>query len=53
MLGLDVRGGALEVDPDIPERIGRIRIRGLRAFGHRWDVEAVGRSGYVRLAEDD
>jgi glycogen debranching enzyme len=53
MLGLDVRSGALEVHPDIPDRIGRIRIRGLRAFGHRWDVEAVGRSGYVRLAEDD
>jgi glycogen debranching enzyme len=53
MLGLDVSTGALEVHPDIPDSIGRIKLRGLRAFGHRWDVEAVGRSGYVRLVEGD
>jgi glycogen debranching enzyme len=53
MLGLDVRSGELVAHPDIPEQIGRIRIRGLRAFQHRWDLEAVGRTGYVRLVEED
>jgi glycogen debranching enzyme len=50
MLGLDARDGRLVVDPDIPDEIGRIKISGLRAFGTRWDVEAVGRNGVVRLS---
>jgi hypothetical protein len=53
MLGLDVRSGTLEVHPDIPDRIGRIKVRGLRAFGRRWDVEAIAKTGHVRLAGDD
>jgi glycogen debranching enzyme len=52
MLGLDVQGQELVARPAIPESVGRLKIRGLRAFGHRWDVEAVGRNGYVRLAEE-
>jgi glycogen debranching enzyme len=50
MLGLEVADGALTVDPAIPEQIGRIHITGLRAFGTHWDIEAIGRKGYVRLA---
>ena len=50
MLGLDAHDGELTVWPDIPEEIGRIRISRLRAFGTRWDIEAIGRQGYVRLS---
>jgi hypothetical protein len=38
------------LDPSLPDEIGRVSITGLRAFGTRWDVEANGRSGHVRLA---
>jgi hypothetical protein len=50
MLGLDARGGEVILDPDIPDAIGRIQITGLHAFGTRWDTEAIGRRGYVRLS---
>ena len=50
MLGMDAANGEVRVDPDLPEEVGRIRIDGLVAFGQRWDIEAVGRNGYVRLA---
>lgn len=51
MLGLDAIGGKLVVDPQVPKEIGRIMISGARAFGRHWDIEAVGSTGYVRLAE--
>ncbi|SBT39491.1 amylo-alpha-1,6-glucosidase [Micromonospora auratinigra] len=50
VLGLNPVGGRLEVDPDVPPELGRIMIERIRAFGHCWDVEAVGRTGHVRLA---
>ena len=50
MLGMEAVNGQVRVDPDLPEEIGRIRVEGLVAFGQRWDIEAVGRNGYVRLA---
>jgi glycogen debranching enzyme len=50
MLGLEAQDGRLVVDPDLPEEIGNFSITGLKAFGTRWDVEAVGHRGYVRLA---
>jgi glycogen debranching enzyme len=50
MLGLEHENGAVTVDPDIPEAIGRVAVRGLSAFGTRWDLEAAGTKGYVRLA---
>jgi glycogen debranching enzyme len=50
MLGLDARNGAITLDPNVPDEIGRIAIRGLRAFGSRWDLEAIGTSGNVRLS---
>jgi glycogen debranching enzyme len=50
MLGLDARDGQLLLDPQIPEEIGRVRLAGTNAFGKRWDVEAIGRNSYIRLA---
>jgi len=50
MLGLDAQGGEIILKPNVPDEIGRIAIHGLRAFGSRWDIEAIGTSGNVRLA---
>jgi glycogen debranching enzyme len=50
MLGLDARDGQIILDPRIPTEYGRIQIAGTNAFGRRWDVEAIGRDSYVRLA---
>jgi glycogen debranching enzyme len=50
LLGIDAVDGALRLDPDLPEAIGRVFVHNLVAFGQRWDIEAVGRTGYVRLA---
>ncbi|MFI7492177.1 glycogen debranching N-terminal domain-containing protein [Micromonospora echinaurantiaca] len=50
MLGLEPENGRLTVDPHIPPEVGRITIARLRAFGHQWDLEAVGDAGYVRLS---
>jgi glycogen debranching enzyme len=50
MLGLDAVDGALVLDPHLPEAIGRVFIGGLPAFGRRWDIEAIGTSGHIRLA---
>jgi glycogen debranching enzyme len=50
MLGLEAVAGELTLDPWLPEEIGRVAIKGLKAFGTRWDVEAIGRKGSVRLA---
>ena len=53
MLGLEARDGEVTLDPAVPDAIGRVSIEGLRAFGTRWDVEASGRKGHVRLAHED
>ena len=50
MLGLDAVDGALVLDPHLPEAIGRVFIGGLPAFGKRWDIEAIGTNGHIRLA---
>jgi glycogen debranching enzyme len=47
MLGLAASEGALAIDPVVPDQIGRITIRGIPAFGSRWDLTALGRSGSV------
>jgi glycogen debranching enzyme len=49
MLGLDVRDGEVRIDPRVPEKIGRIYVHGMHAFGTQWDVEAIGTNGHVRL----
>ena len=50
MLGLNAHDGVIDLDPDVPEEIGRICVRRLQAFGTHWDVEASGANGSVRLA---
>jgi glycogen debranching enzyme len=50
LLGMDARAGQITLDPDVPEEIGRVFVHNLVAFGQRWDIEAVGRTGHVRLA---
>jgi glycogen debranching enzyme len=50
LLGLDVHDNRVILDPRIPERLGRIVLHGSHAFGQRWDLEAVGSQGQVRLA---
>ncbi len=52
MLGLEARDGQVTLDPALPDAIGRVTIKGLRAFGTRWDVEASGRRGAVRFSRD-
>jgi len=44
MLGIDVSGGSVTVDPAVPEEIGRLEIHGLRAFGGRFNVTGGGSS---------
>ncbi len=53
MLGLEVRDGQVTVDPALPDELGWVSISGLKAFGTRWDLEANGRNGHVRLAHGD
>ena len=50
MLGAEPRDGVLHVDPVVPEEVGRIDVRGLHAFGRRWDVTAEGTEGRVQQA---
>ncbi|MEV0723498.1 hypothetical protein AB0I37_12060 [Micromonospora purpureochromogenes] len=50
MLDLQAVDGRLTMNPDIPPEIERIASERIGAFGHRWEIEAVGRSGYVRLS---
>jgi hypothetical protein len=50
VLGLDAVDGEVVLDPQLPGEIDRIAIRGLPAFGRKWDIEAAGSSGYVRLS---
>ncbi|NJC68282.1 amylo-alpha-1,6-glucosidase [Planosporangium thailandense] len=50
MLGLEPVDREVTLNPDVPDEIGRIAIKGLKAFGTRWDVEAIGRKCHVRLA---
>ncbi len=47
MLGLRARDGSVEIDPAIPEEIGKVFIHGMHAFGTHFDVRAEGTSGTV------
>ncbi|MEV4482929.1 amylo-alpha-1,6-glucosidase [Micromonospora coxensis] len=51
MAGLNPVNGRLVLDPDIPPEVGRIHVDDVRAFGRLWEVEAVGRTGHVRLQD--
>jgi hypothetical protein len=48
MLGLTPRDGELRADPDLPNQVGRVRVRRIPALGARWDIEAAGRTATVR-----
>jgi glycogen debranching enzyme len=50
MLGLDVRGDRVILDPHIPDHLGRIMLIGSRAFGRSWDLEAIGNQSQIRLS---
>jgi glycogen debranching enzyme len=50
MLGLEARDREVRLDPRVPDEMGRIQIRNAPAFGNRWDIEANGTQGFVRLA---
>ena len=50
MLGLSVSDGEVSLDPRVPDEVGRVFVKGLHAFGTRWDLEAIGTKGHVRLA---
>jgi glycogen debranching enzyme len=50
MLGSHVRDGAIQLDPRVPEELGRITLRRVRVLGHFWDIEAIGSKGHVRLS---
>ncbi|MET8833753.1 glycogen debranching N-terminal domain-containing protein [Micromonospora sp. NPDC004540] len=49
MLAGEARNGELVVDPHLPDEIGRVLITRLHAFGKRWNIEAIGTIGHVRL----
>lgn len=50
MLGFDSQNGKLTLDPDIPSELGRILITRSNAMGKKWDIEANGKQGDVRLS---
>jgi len=45
MLGIEPEGGKLTVAPDVPKQCGRIALKGVHAFGQRWDVIGEGQMG--------
>jgi glycogen debranching enzyme len=45
MLGIEADHGKLTVDPDVPKQCGRMVLRGVHAFGERFDVTGEGRMG--------
>jgi glycogen debranching enzyme len=45
MLGIEPDGGKLAVSPDVPKQCGKISLKGVHAFGQRWDVVGEGRMG--------
>jgi glycogen debranching enzyme len=51
MLDLNARDGRVEVNPFLPTDIGRVLLTGIYAFGQRWDIEAIGTNGDVRLSQ--
>jgi len=51
MLGIGADDGELVCDPLVPERLGRVFLHGVHAFGSHYDVAAEGTSGEVTLSE--
>ncbi len=51
MLDLNARDGRVEISPHLPDQLGRVLLTGIYAFGKRWDIEANGTNGDVRLSK--
>jgi glycogen debranching enzyme len=49
MLGLEVQGGKVSIDPMVPEELGEIFIHGTHCLGGHHDVRAKGSTGEVQL----
>jgi hypothetical protein len=47
MLGIEPDRGKLILNPDVPKQCGKIVVRGVHAFGQRFDVTGEGRMGGV------
>jgi glycogen debranching enzyme len=47
MLGIEPEDGKLRCDPHIPKEMGRVLLRGIHAFGERFDVLGRGTSGEI------
>jgi glycogen debranching enzyme len=47
MLGIEVRDGALSIDPNVPPQCARVSFKGVHALGKRFIVTAQGTSGEV------
>ena len=45
MLGIEPDRGKLILNPDVPKQCGKIVVRGVHAFGQRFDVTGDGRMG--------
>ncbi|MFY1670375.1 glycogen debranching N-terminal domain-containing protein [Plantactinospora sp. WMMB334] len=48
MFGLEAGEGRFALDPDVPERLGRIQLSRVQGFGQRWEIEVNGRQGHLR-----
>ncbi|MGX7674202.1 amylo-alpha-1,6-glucosidase [Plantactinospora sp. DSM 117369] len=49
MFGLEARDGRFVLDPDVPERFGRIQLSRVQGFGQCWEIEVNRRRGHLRL----
>lgn len=50
LLGFNAKKGKLILNPHIPSELGRILITKTNAFGKKWDIEANGKQGDIRLS---
>jgi glycogen debranching enzyme len=51
MIGLEARNGKVTIDPHLPDSMGRVLVSRANILGGRWDIEATGTTGEVRLAD--
>jgi glycogen debranching enzyme len=51
ILGLDVRGGEVAIDPMIPPDFGMLKLTKLHAAGRLWNVTAHGTDGTITPAD--
>ncbi|MEO3925055.1 glycogen debranching N-terminal domain-containing protein [Micromonosporaceae bacterium B7E4] len=49
MFGLEARDGRFALDPDVPERFGRIQLSRVQGFGQYWEIEVNRQQSHLRL----